>query len=37
MNNLQQVEATFELAAKALPKGYGLYDFGGNKTVVPKP
>jgi len=37
MNNLQQVEATLELAAKALPKGYGLYDFGGNKTVVPKP
>jgi hypothetical protein len=37
MNDLQLVEATLELAAKALPKGYGLYDFGGNNSIVPRP
>ena len=36
-NNLLALEGTLQLAAKSLPKGYVLYDFGGNNIVAPRP
>jgi hypothetical protein len=37
MKDFELIEGTLELAAKSLPEGFELYDFGGGNIIAPVP